>query len=81
MVQTVERLEKELRFNGGGLHRYVEDNYFGGREWILLTAYLACYYVERGEREKAEQSAPGSKPTSPRTAICRSKCKTPCSSP
>jgi GH15 family glucan-1,4-alpha-glucosidase len=54
MVRTVERLEKELRFGGGGLHRYVEDNYFGGGEWVLLTAYLGCYYVEQGEREKAE---------------------------
>jgi GH15 family glucan-1,4-alpha-glucosidase len=54
MMRTVERLEAELRTNGGGLHRYVADNYFGGGEWILLTAYLGWYYVERGEREKAE---------------------------
>jgi GH15 family glucan-1,4-alpha-glucosidase len=54
MVRTVERLEAELRFDGGGLHRYMQDNYFGGGEWILLTAYLGWYYVERGERQKAE---------------------------
>jgi GH15 family glucan-1,4-alpha-glucosidase len=55
MARTVERLETELRVNGSGLHRYVEDDYFGGGEWILLTAYLGWYYVERGEREKAKQ--------------------------
>jgi GH15 family glucan-1,4-alpha-glucosidase len=54
IVRTVERLEAELRFNGGGLHRYLEDNYYGGGEWILLTAYLGWYYVEQGERAKAE---------------------------
>jgi GH15 family glucan-1,4-alpha-glucosidase len=54
MVRTVERMEAELRIDGGGLHRYVQDNYFGGGEWILLTAYFGWFYLERGEREKAE---------------------------
>ena len=30
----------------GGLHRYVDDSYFGGGAWILLTAWLSWYYIE-----------------------------------
>lgn len=54
MHATVNRLENELLVPGGGIHRYVEDNYYGGGEWILLTAYLALHYIERGEIERAQ---------------------------
>ena len=55
MVQTVARLESELVVEGGSIHRYVEDNYYGGGEWILLTAYLAWHYVERGDLGRARE--------------------------
>lgn len=54
MRQTVSRIERELRENGGGVHRYRLDNYYGGGEWILLTAYLGCYYVEMGDVARAD---------------------------
>ena len=53
MRNTVERIERDLR-RGGGLHRYAADAYYGGGEWILLTAWLGWYYAEVGEWEKAE---------------------------
>jgi GH15 family glucan-1,4-alpha-glucosidase len=53
MSGTVERIERELRREGGGVHRYAEDSYYGGGEWVLLTAYLGWYYLERGEVERA----------------------------
>jgi GH15 family glucan-1,4-alpha-glucosidase len=55
MQATVAKLESDLIFHGGGLHRYVEDNYYGGGEWLLLTAYLAWHNVERGEFARAEE--------------------------
>jgi len=55
MVATIDRLESELMIHGGGIHRYVLDNYYGGGEWILLTAYLAWYHVESGNQERAEE--------------------------
>ena len=54
MRSTVERIEAELRRDGGGVHGYAEDSYYGGGEWVLLTAYLGWYYAEAGETEQAE---------------------------
>jgi GH15 family glucan-1,4-alpha-glucosidase len=55
MQATIAKLESDLIFNGDGLHRYVEDNYYGGGEWLLLTAYLAWHYVERGDLARANE--------------------------
>ncbi len=54
MVATVERIETELRRESGGVHRYLEDSYYGGGEWVLLTAYLGWYYIECGDMARAE---------------------------
>lgn len=53
MQATVEKIETELR-QGGGLHRYAKDTYYGGGEWILLTAWLGWYYKQVGELQKVE---------------------------
>lgn len=53
MVATVEKIERDLRRDGGGVHRYAADSYYGGGEWILLTAWLGWYYAERGETARA----------------------------
>jgi GH15 family glucan-1,4-alpha-glucosidase len=49
---TIAQIEITLR-KGGGLHRYPSDTYYGGGEWILLTAWLGWYYAELGEEGKA----------------------------
>jgi len=54
MRSTVVRIEEELRSPGGGLHRYEGDTYYGGGEWILLTAWLGRYYVDAGQLERAQ---------------------------
>lgn len=53
MRATVAEIEATLR-RGGGVHRYPGDTYYGGGEWLLLTCWLAWYYLERGEYEGAE---------------------------
>jgi GH15 family glucan-1,4-alpha-glucosidase len=55
MRATVERIEADLRRNGGGVHRYTTDTYYGGGEWILLTAWLGWYYVRLGDSTRARQ--------------------------
>lgn len=50
--RAVDELERSLRF-GGGVHRYAKDTYYGGGEWVLLTAWLGWYYREAGEISKA----------------------------
>lgn len=52
MLATVARIEMDLR-EGGGVHRYLADTYYGGGAWLLLTAWLGWYYTEIGEYEKA----------------------------
>ncbi len=54
MRSTVERIEREL-VHSGGTHRYLRDTYYGGGEWILLSAWLGWYKAERGERASAER--------------------------
>jgi dextranase len=54
MQTTIARIESDLRRDGGGVHRYIEDSYYGGGEWLLLTAYLGWYYAECGETGRAQ---------------------------
>jgi GH15 family glucan-1,4-alpha-glucosidase len=54
---TLRRIEDELVSPAGGVHRYRLDTYYGGGEWILLTAALGRVYLRRGghgDRGRAE---------------------------
>lgn len=44
---TVDEIEKTLLCRGG-VHRYPADTYFGGGEWLLLSAWLGWYHTEIG---------------------------------
>jgi GH15 family glucan-1,4-alpha-glucosidase len=39
--ETVLAVERQLVADGGGVHRYAEDEYYGGGLWVLLTSALA----------------------------------------
>lgn len=54
MQNTVAAIEGKLRC-GGGVHRYAEDTYYGGGEWVQLTAWLGWYYADSGHPEKARE--------------------------
>lgn len=43
MVNTVKAIEAKL-LHDGGVHRYPEDTYYGGGEWLLLSCWLGWYY-------------------------------------
>ena len=50
MAATVAEIERSLRANAAGVHacgvhRYAADTYYGGGEWLLLTAWLGWYYA------------------------------------
>jgi GH15 family glucan-1,4-alpha-glucosidase len=50
-------VERELVSPGGGVYRYLGDTYYGGGEWLLLTATLGRAYLRRGapgDRERAQ---------------------------
>ncbi len=54
LLATVAEIEDKLR-HGGGVHRYEKDTYYGGGEWVLLTAWLGWYYKRAGEWLKANE--------------------------
>ncbi len=53
MLTTLDRIANELVAPDGGVYRYRQDVYFGGGEWLLLTAWLGWYYTQAGQRKKA----------------------------
>jgi len=55
VVATVGAIEKDLHLPDGGVYRYKEDVYYGGGEWILLTAWLGWYYTMTGKKTQARQ--------------------------
>lgn len=54
IAATIQAIEKDLHLPGGGVYRYKEDVYYGGGEWILLTAWLGWYYVLTGKKAQAQ---------------------------
>jgi isomaltose glucohydrolase len=53
MAATVEKIEAELV--SGGVHRYLDDVYYGGGEWVLLAGFLGWYHAETGRLPRASQ--------------------------
>lgn len=53
MRKTVQTIESELKHEG--IQRYIEDRYYGGGEWLLLTAWYGWYQRELGNHEEAHR--------------------------
>jgi GH15 family glucan-1,4-alpha-glucosidase len=56
MRRTVDQLVASLTGPSGGIRRYLGDTYYGGGEWLLLTAHLGWYWTEVGELERARHA-------------------------
>ena len=54
LLATVEGIEADL-FDGGGVRRYLDDTYFGGGAWPVLTCSLGWYHARAGRRDEAER--------------------------
>ncbi len=53
MQRTVARIERDLHAPDSGIHRHVDDVYYGGSVWVLLALWLAWYYLEVGDSARA----------------------------
>jgi GH15 family glucan-1,4-alpha-glucosidase len=53
MQATIQAIEADLHRPGGGVYRYKTDIYYGGGEWVLLTAWLGWYYASLGKLDQA----------------------------
>jgi GH15 family glucan-1,4-alpha-glucosidase len=47
------RVREALLSPGGGVHRHADDEYYGGGEWLLLTAMLGLAELEEGDEDAA----------------------------
>lgn len=54
MKRTIEKIEQEIT-SEGGVKRYPQDTYYGGGQWIILTAFLGWYYIQMGKTDRAEE--------------------------
>lgn len=52
---TLAKIERDIVRPGGGVYRYKADTYFGGGEWLLLTAWLGWVYAELGRISDARR--------------------------
>lgn len=52
MLNTVKAIEQQLLHNRG-VHRYPQDVYYGGGQWVLLSGWLGWHYAELGNQVKA----------------------------
>jgi GH15 family glucan-1,4-alpha-glucosidase len=52
---TAARIEHDLIGGTGGVHRYRADTFYGGGEWMLLTALLGEYRLAAGDRAGARR--------------------------
>jgi GH15 family glucan-1,4-alpha-glucosidase len=52
MVATVARIESHLAVDGG-VSRYRADTYYGGGEWVILSASLAWHLARSGRGDDA----------------------------
>jgi len=53
ILNTIERMELTLRTYTGGYLRYEGDNYAGGNPWVIANLWMAKYYLEAGNKNKA----------------------------
>ena len=45
MQKTLAKIKSDLQGDSGGLYRYAWDSYYGGGQWLLLTAWLGWVYA------------------------------------
>lgn len=53
--KTLTEIEQKLVSSNGGVHRHLQDVYYGGGEWLLLTCFLGWHYAEIGRKNEAQK--------------------------
>jgi len=55
VLNTIGRIEMTLRTYTGGYTRFEGDHYRGGKPWVIATLWMANYYLETEENQKAKE--------------------------
>ncbi len=54
IINTVKTIEERI-LHRGGVHRFPEDTYYGGGEWLLLSSWIGWYYSKVGRFNEAQK--------------------------
>ncbi|HEX6207515.1 MAG TPA: glycoside hydrolase family 15 protein [Actinomycetota bacterium] len=52
---TLARIEADLVADCGGVHRYLDDGYYGGGLWVVLSGSLARVHALAGNTDRARE--------------------------
>lgn len=52
---VLQDIERKLIAPDGGVHRHLDDDYYGGGEWLLLAGLLGWEYARLGRTDEAWQ--------------------------
>jgi len=55
VLNTIEKINMTLRTYTGGYTRFEGDHYRGGKPWVIATLWMANYYIEINEKQKAKE--------------------------
>lgn len=55
ILNTIEKMNLTLRTYTGGYTRFEGDHYRGGKPWVIATLWMANYYLEIEETQKAKE--------------------------
>ena len=55
IINTVENINLTIRTYTGGYKRFEDDHYMGGNPWVIATLWMAEYYLETRENNKARE--------------------------
>ncbi len=56
VLNTVEKINLNLRTYTGGFKRFEGDHYMNGNPWPIANMWMTLYYLENGERTKAKET-------------------------
>ena len=56
VLNTIERINLSLRTYTGGFQRFEGDHYMNGNPWPIANMWMALYYLEKGEKDKAKEN-------------------------
>jgi len=53
IAKTIDSILEQLATPGGGIRRYLKDTYYGGGEWVILTAWMGWWMAQTAHIEQA----------------------------
>ena len=56
IINTIEKINLNLRTYTGGFQRFEGDHYMNGNPWPIANLWMTLYYLEKGEKTRAKEA-------------------------